>query len=55
MGKDSQSMRIGGVPFPLCQGCLGFLDDEFKGVIYFPGEMFLLDCLCVSKVGVMVR
>lgn len=55
MGKDSQSMRIGGVPFPLCQGCMGFLDDEFKGVICFPGEMFLLDCLCVSKVGVMVR
>lgn len=55
MDKDAQSMGIGGVPFPLCQGCLGFLDGEFKGSVYFPGEMFLLDCLCIGKVGVMVK
>lgn len=53
MDKGAQLTGIGGVPFPLCQGCVGFLDGEFKGAIYFPGEMFLLDCL--GKVGVMVR
>lgn len=31
MDKDAESMGIGGVPFPLCQGCVGFLDGEFKG------------------------
>lgn len=53
MDKGAQLMGTGGVPLPLCQGCVGFLDGEFKGATYFPGEMFLLDCL--GKVGVMVR
>ena len=55
MDKDAQLMGTGGVPLPLCQGCVGFLDGEFEGAICFPGEMFLWDCLYIGKVGAMVR